>query len=138
MSRILLDTSAYSALLRGDARTLRAVQEADEIAVNPIVLGELKAGFLGGRHRRKNEEELASFLASPRVRVLALDEETSDRYAEIVSSLRSAGAPIPTNDIWIAATAMQHGLRVVTADLHFRRVPQILVDWLGEEEARDR
>jgi tRNA(fMet)-specific endonuclease VapC len=135
VSRILLDTSAYSAFFRGDERTLRAVQEADEITVSPIVLGELKAGFRGGRHPKKNEAELAAFLASPRVRVVALDEETPDRYAEIVHSLRSAGTPIPTNDVWIAASAMQHGLRVATTDGHFRKVPQILVDWLGSEGA---
>ncbi len=133
MSRILLDTSAYSGILRGDMRIARAMQEADEIAVSAIVLGELKAGFSSGRHRERNERELAQFLASPRARVLRLDEETADRYAVILNSLRSAGTPIPTNDVWIAASAMQHGFRVVTADQHFRKVLQILVDFFGEE-----
>lgn len=128
MSRILLDTSAYSALLRGDARIRLSVQEADELIVNPIILGELKAGFARGRHRKKNERELASFLASPRVSVISLDEETSERYAVILDSLRSAGTPIPTNDVWIAASAMQYGLQVVTTDRHFQKVPQILVE----------
>ncbi|HYV41735.1 MAG TPA: PIN domain-containing protein [Thermoanaerobaculia bacterium] len=64
--------------------------------------------------------ELAQFLASPRARVLGLDEETADRYAVILNSLWSAGTPIPTNDVWIAASAMQHGFRVVTADQHFQ------------------
>lgn len=128
MSRILLDTSAYSALLRGDARIRLAVQEADELFVNPIILGELKAGFARGRHRKKNERELASFLVSPRVSVIPLDEESSERYAVILDSLRSAGTPIPTNDVWIAASAMQYGLQVVTTDRHFQKVPQILVE----------
>ncbi len=134
MSRILLDTSAYSEILRGDVRIARAMQEADEIAVNAIVLGELKAGFSRGRHRERNERELAEFLASPRVHVLVIDGETADRYAFILNSLRSAGTPIPTNDAWIAASAMQHGLRVVTTDQHFREVSQILVDWFGRGE----
>jgi tRNA(fMet)-specific endonuclease VapC len=128
VSRILLDTSAYSAILRADMRIARAMQKADEVAVNAVVLGELKAGFLKGRHRKKNEQELAEFLASPRARVLGLDEETADRYAVILDSLRSAGTPIPTNDVWIAASAMQHGLRIVTTDQHFRKVRQVLVD----------
>jgi predicted nucleic acid-binding protein len=128
VSRILLDTSAYSAILRGDMRVARAMQEADEIAISTIVLGELKAGFRKGRHRERNEEELAEFLASPRVRVLGLAEETADRYAVILDSLRSAGNPIPTNDVWIAATAMQHGFRILTTDQHFRKIPQIVVD----------
>jgi predicted nucleic acid-binding protein len=133
VSRILLDTSAYSGILRGDLRLARAMQEADEIAINAIVLGELKAGFRKGRHRERNERELAEFLASPRVRVLGLDEETADRYAVILVSLRSAGNPIPTNDVWIAATAMQHGLRILTTDKHFRKIPQVVVDSFGVE-----
>jgi tRNA(fMet)-specific endonuclease VapC len=96
--------------------------------VSPTVLGELKAGFLRGRHRQKNEEELTAFLDSPRVEIVSVDEGTADRYAAIVDSLRSAGTPIPTNDIWIAACAMQHGLRLVTMDRHFRSVSQILLD----------
>jgi tRNA(fMet)-specific endonuclease VapC len=133
VSPILLDTSAYSAALQGEARMVHTVREADQISVNAVVLGELKAGFARGRHREKNEQELDRFLASPRVRVLELDEETSDRYAVILNSLRSSGTPIPTNDVWIAATAMQHGLRVVTTDQHFLKVRQILVDFLGKE-----
>jgi tRNA(fMet)-specific endonuclease VapC len=133
VSRILLDTSAYSGILRGDLRLARIMQEADEIAINAIVLGELKAGFRKGRHRERNEQELAEFLASPRARVLGLDEETADRYAVILDSLLSAGTPIPTNDVWIAASAMQHGLRVLTTDQHFRKVPQILVDAFAEK-----
>lgn len=133
MIRILCDRSAYSAILRGDMRIARAMQEADEIAISAIVLGELKAGFRRGRHRERNEKELAEFLASPRVQVLGLDEETADRYAVILDFLRSAGNPIPTNDVWIAASAMQHGLRVLTTDQHFRKIPQIVVDSLGEE-----
>lgn len=135
MSRVLLDTSAYSAFLRGDTRIRRCVQEADELFVNPVILGELKASFLRGRHRKKNERELTSFLASPRVRVVVLDEGTSERYAAILDSLRSAGTPIPTNDVWIAANAMQHGLRVATTDQHFRKVSQILVEWFGPAES---
>lgn len=128
MSRILLDTSGYSALLRGDARVLSRIREADEIVVTPIVLGELKAGFSMGKHKEKNRRELSRFLQSPRVTVLRLDEETSERYAVIVSSLRRAGTPIPTNDLWIAASAMQHGVAVLTMDSHFEKVPQIIAE----------
>lgn len=131
MRRLLLDTSAYSAFLRGDAEIKLPIQEADEIVVNPIILGELKSGFRGGSRRRKNERELATFLASPRVSVVPIDEGTSERYAAIVGSLRAAGTPIPTHDVWIAASAMQHALTVLTTDPHFERVPQILVERVG-------
>ena len=128
MRQILLDTSAYSAFMRGHEGLKIALQEVDEIALNPIILGELRAGFLLGRHRRKNEDELTRFFASPRVRVLPIDEETSVRYAAIVAALRGAGTPIPTNDVWIAASAMQHGLGVFTTDPHYEKVPQIIVE----------
>ena len=58
--------------------------------------------------------------------MVPIDEETSVRYAVIVTALRGGGTPIPTNDVWIAASAMQHGLGVVTTDPHYEKVPQII------------
>lgn len=129
MTRLLLDTSAYSAFMRGHSEVKLALQEADEIYLNSITLGELLAGFMRGRHRRKNEGELKTFLSSPRVRVLDVNEETAERYAVILDSLWKAGTPIPTNDIWIAANAMQHGLRLLTTDAHYQKVGQIILDY---------
>ena len=132
MSRIVVDTSAYSAFKRKHLGALDAVQRASLVALTPVILGELLAGFrgCGDRHRAKNERELDLFLSSPRVRVLPLDDETSETYAVIHQALRIAGTPIPTNDLWIAASAMQHGLTVLTADGHFRKVAQIRVELL--------
>ncbi|MGH9367013.1 MAG: type II toxin-antitoxin system VapC family toxin [Thermoanaerobaculia bacterium] len=138
MSRILLDTSGYAAFLRGHKGISCFLQEADEIFVNPIVLGELRFGFRLGRRRRKKEEELAIFLSSPRVLVADVDSGTSERYAAVFEALRTAGAPIPTNDVWIAASAMQHGLTVATTDKHFQRVPQILVELFEPARGRER
>ncbi len=131
--RVLLDTSAYSAFMRGSSGIRDIVQIADTIYFNPVVLGELKSGFLRGRKKGENEELLAQFLSSPRVFPVPIDEETSDRYAVIRNSLREAGTPIPTNDIWIAATAMQYGLTVATTDPHFQKVTQILVEYVRVE-----
>jgi tRNA(fMet)-specific endonuclease VapC len=131
MTRVILDTSAYSAFMRGHPGVKRILQQVDEIYLNPVILGELFSGFFRGKHRRKNEAELERFRSSPRVRMLDLDEETAVRYAVILNSLRDAGTPIPTNDIWISASAMQHGLRIVTADTHYDKVAQVLVDFLG-------
>ena len=127
MSRILLDTSGYSAFMRGDAVVKEMLQTVDAIYVNAIVLGELRVGFLRGRMRQKNEERLRQFLASSRVSIIAVDEETAERYAVILDALWTAGTPIPTNDMWIAASAMQYGLAVLTTDAHFLKIPQILV-----------
>jgi tRNA(fMet)-specific endonuclease VapC len=127
-SKVMLDTSAYSAYLRGNEDVKRAVQEADEIYLNPVVLGELYAGFAHGGKEKKNRDILKEFLASPRVQVAVIDEETSERYAAIIAYLWVKGTPIPTNDLWIAATAMQYGLKLVTTDSHYRQVPQIIVE----------
>jgi predicted nucleic acid-binding protein len=123
--RILLDTSALSAFFRGHEGVAAAVRSAGRIAVTPIVLGELGAGFRGGSRYDENRSLLRRFLDSPRVRILGIDPETADRYALIHDSLRRAGTPIPTNDIWIAASAMQFGLLLVTTDAHYERVSQI-------------
>jgi predicted nucleic acid-binding protein len=128
--RILLDTSAYSLFMRGHHGVKEALQEADSISVNPIVLGELQAGFQHGRHAEKNKKTLKLFLASPRVHVVGMDEETAERYAVILNALWVISRPIPTNDLWIAASAMQYGLTILTTDAHFKHVAQVLVQYV--------
>lgn len=128
--RILLDTSAYSAFFRGHPGALELVRRAHTIALNPVVLGELLAGFRGGKRAGRNRAGLDELLDSPRATVIPIDEETADFYAEVHSALRVAGTPIPTHDVWIAASAMQHGLRLVTGDRHFERVAQVAVELL--------
>lgn len=127
-NKVMLDTSAYSAFLRGNAEVHQALQAAEEIYLNPVVLGELSAGFARGGREKKNKDILREFLASPRVRIAVIDEETAERYAAILTYLWSKGKPIPTNDLWIASTAMQHGLKLITTDGHYRDVPQIIVE----------
>jgi predicted nucleic acid-binding protein len=124
----MLDTSAYSAYLRGNAEAKQALREADEIYLNPVVLGELYAGFTRGNREKRNRDIVREFLGSPRVRVAVIDEETAERYSAILTYLWSKGTPLPTNDLWIAATAMQYGLKLITTDSHFRNVPQIIVE----------
>lgn len=131
MIRVMLDTSAYSAFMRGHPEIKLALQRADEIYLNAIVLGELLAGFIRGKHRRKNERELRTFLSSPRVSLVEMDEDTAQRYAGILDSLWRPGTPIPTNDIWIAASAMQYGLHILTTDAHYQKVTQVIVAYLG-------
>lgn len=129
MTRVILDTSAYSAFMKGHPEVKFALQQAEEVYLNPVILGELLAGFMRGKRRKKNERELETFLSSPRVSVVDVNEETAERYAVILDSLWKAGAPIPTNDIWIAASAMQHGVHLLTTDAHYQAVVQIIVDY---------
>lgn len=125
--RIFLDTSAYSAFLRGHQEIKQNIQRAEEIWVNAIVLGELRAGFIRGRQKQKNEDLLNQFLSSPRVHIVSVDEETAERYAVILNALWKVGKPIPTNDLWIGASVMQLGLILLTTDAHFLNVSQIIV-----------
>jgi predicted nucleic acid-binding protein len=122
----MLDTSAYSAFMSGEPWVKERLQEADEIVLNPAVVGELLAGFRRGSRERRNRDLLGQFLDSPRVSVAPIDGETAERYAVILDGLRHRGTPVPTNDLWIAATAMQHGLLLLTADRHFARIPQVI------------
>jgi len=128
-SKIMLDTSAYAAFLRGNPEIKLSLQQADEIFLNPVVLGELIAGFLMGKTEKKNRTILQDFLSSARMMVAEIDEETSERYAVIVNHLRIKGTPVPTNDLWIAASAMQHGLKVLTTDKHYLEIPQIITEY---------
>ena len=124
----LLDTSAYSALFSGHRRLADIAEELDRLFLSPVVLGELRAGFLKGAHRAANESRLESFLGKPGVAVMPLVEATAHRYAVIMDALRREGTPVPTNDVWIAASAMEHGLKVLTLDKHFLEIRQILVE----------
>lgn len=122
-----MDTNAYAAFKRGDENTLAIVQHAQMIALSPVVLGELLSGFAVGKHVEKNRIELSKFLNSPRVFMLPIDETSAEYYAFIYRQLKIKGRPIPTNDLWIAATALQHGLAVFSYDKHFCEIEGLLV-----------
>ena len=122
MKSVLLDTNMYVAFKRGDGDAVELLRLADEVHLSTVVLGELLAGFAAGSRERRNREELTAFLESPRVRIDAVDEGTADFYGRIFALLRRKGRPIPTNDLWIAATALQHGLVLATRDDHFAAI----------------
>lgn len=122
MRRILLDTNMYVAFKRGDGDVVELLRLADEITLSSTILGELLAGFAAGRREAENREELASFLDSPRVRVVDVDAATADRYARVFALLRRKGRPISTNDLWIAASALQHGYLLASRDQHFAAI----------------
>ena len=122
MRPILLDTNAYSAFMLGASEVVEILAQADTLYVNSVVLGELLGGFAVGSREAKNRSELAHFLASPRVAVLPLTAITADSYALIHASLRRKGQPIPSNDLWIAASALEHGAALLTRDAHFAHI----------------
>jgi tRNA(fMet)-specific endonuclease VapC len=126
MKRVLLDTNAYVAFKRGVPAVVELIQLADEVIVSTVVLGELLAGFASGEREARNRAELAQFLGASRVSVVPADEGTADFYARVFALLRSKGRPIPVNDLWIAATALQHGLLLATLDNHFEAIEGLM------------
>lgn len=121
-SRLVIDTSAYSHLRRGREDVVDAVARAELVYVPATVIGELEAGFrLGGRYAA-NRRSLHELLDEPFVRVVDTTAEIARRYGEIFMQLRRAGAPIPVNDIWIAAATLGTGAHLVTFDTDFAKV----------------
>jgi tRNA(fMet)-specific endonuclease VapC len=123
--RLALDSNRYSDLCRGDRDAVRVIEEAAEVYLPFIVLGELRAGFAAGTRTVQNERALARFLALPGVEVLRADDATTHHYAAIFIQLRRQGTPIPSNDMWIAALGIQHDLVLYARDRHFDHIPQL-------------
>lgn len=127
MKRIIIDTNFYAAFKRNEADAVNLLKRVEYIGVNSVILGELLAGFRCGNRERENRLELDQFLDSVRVDTIPLDDETAEFYAQVFSELRQKGRPIPSNDLWLAASALQHGLALATYDDHFRHISSILL-----------
>ena len=125
--RLTIDTTIYAALKSGSMHIRELLEKADEILVPVTVLGELYAGFQIGRLTEKNMNELDEFLLKPGISVIEIDKDTSFRYGSLIKELRKQGTPIPSNDVWIAASVMDTGSILVSRDKHFKNVPGLLV-----------
>lgn len=123
MTKVLLDTNAFVHFLAGDAKVLDSLAVAETIYMSVFVLGELEAGFRAGAKRPENRRILDRFLGKPSVSVLDASRETAEIFGMVKDSLRKSGRPIPMNDVWIAAHAIETGSVLVTYDAHFRAVP---------------
>ena len=122
----MLDSGAYSGFMRGSQRVREIVQDAEEILMPAVVVGELLYAFRQAQRLEQNIAELRSFLDRPYVSFVPVGPVTADRYSRIMESLRAKGQPIPTNDVWIAAHAMETGADLVSADRHFGHVDQVV------------
>ena len=121
-----LDTDRLTDLFQGDAELAEVLGTCEEVWIPLIVLGEIKARFLGGNQGRRNELLLRKLLTRATVGVLLPGRETAEHYARLFVQLKSAGTPVPDNDLWIAALVLEHDLVLVTRDRHFNRIPQLL------------
>lgn len=123
--KLAIDANRYTDFCVGDEHAIQIIRSAEEICVPLIVLAELRAGFANGRRRADNETLLTRFLNVSRTRVIAPDEQTTHFYADIHAALRQKGRPIPTNDLWIAALAIQHDLVLFGRNAHFDHVARL-------------
>lgn len=123
---LALDTNAYSDFMRGHSDRVERIRGARKLFMPLIVLAELRAGFAAGNQESTNRANLQRFLNSDRVFVLSPDEQTTHHYAQLYVTLRDKGTAIPTNDLWIAALVVQHGLVLCTLDTHFRHLPSLV------------
>lgn len=122
VSRLVLDTSAYSHFRRGHAGVLDALARAERVLIPVTVLGELEAAFELGSRARDNRRVLDDFIAEPFVDVLDVTPSVARHYGRVFSTLKRAGTPLPTNDIWIAAAAIDCGGTLLTFDRDVERV----------------
>jgi tRNA(fMet)-specific endonuclease VapC len=125
--RVVLDTNRLTDLFQGDSELADRLGECDEVWLPLMALAEIKAGFYGGSKQHRNEGLLQSFLAKPTVGIMLPSRETAEHYARLFVQLKRAGTPIPDNDLWIAALALEHDLQLITRDRHFKSIPQLLL-----------
>lgn len=120
---MILDTNALSAFVDGDPGVGEVVRRQPRAAIPVIVLGEFRYGIAASRHRSTYEAWLASHL--PQFDVLAITADTAVAYAALRVALKRSGRPIPANDAWIAALALEHRLPILSRDEHFDVVPDL-------------
>ncbi len=120
--RLLLDTNAYAALMRGHAGVAERVRRAKQVLLSAVVAGELIFGFRNGSRYEDNMRDLSDFLDNPHVEFLPVSLTTADRFGRIAASLRRKGRALPTNDIWIAAHAVESGAELLSLDRHFESI----------------
>ena len=120
---MILDTNALSAFIDGDEALGGRLTDVVTLAIPVIVLGEFRYGIKGSKLRRRYEAWLDDHL--PDFEILLVTAATAVAYADVRSSLKRAGRPIPANDAWIAALAVEHHLDILSRDEHFDAVPGI-------------
>jgi tRNA(fMet)-specific endonuclease VapC len=123
LRKIILDTNAYVRLLTGDPDVLTAVSSAETVYMSIFVLGELYFGFAGGTKKKENSATLQRFLMKPSVKILNATAETAEVFGQVKFNLKQAGTPLPSNDVWIAAHAIETGSVIATYDSHFKSIP---------------
>lgn len=120
--RISIDTNVYTEFFRGNEAVRAIIRKAEGLSISAVVVGELIFGFRNGNRYADNRRRLDSFLDEPFVSFLPVTRATCERFGMIAADLRKQGTPIPQNDLWIAAHAVESGTDLLSFDNHFTAV----------------
>lgn len=123
--RILIDSNRFSDFCAGVREVVDTFEQAALLAIPFVVLAEIRAGGAVMKQGDAQVRVLNELLQQPGVRVAHSTDTTAHHYAALYARLRKAGTPIPTNDIWIAALAMEHSLVLYSRDAHFDLIPSL-------------
>ena len=118
--RYLLDTNIIIALFASEASVTQSLAQADEGFIPSIALGELHYGARKSGRSQKNLQRIEELVKNSAV--IACDAATARQYVDVKNRLRMKGRPLPENDVWIAALALQYSLTLVTRDAHFQEI----------------
>ena len=126
MRSLLVDTNVLISFIeKGDEALVDIFSKYDELIVSPVILGEYRAGISETKKGRESQAALEKFLEADSVREVEMTGKTSVYYAKIFQDLKAKGKPIPINDMWIAATALERGVELCSFDDHFSSIAML-------------
>jgi len=123
--RILIDSNRFIDFCAGVEEVVTTFEQAAVLVIPFIVLAEIRVGAQLAKRGENQVRALGELLNQPGVRTVHSTDGTAHHYASIFAQLRRKGTPIPTNDIWIAALALEHNLILYTRDAHFDKIPSV-------------
>ena len=126
---VLLDTSAMIAHMVGHAKISQRIKAAERCFLPLTALGELRHGVHKSQRQGRTKESAKIERVLRIAEILYPGDQTADEYGRMINALEAQGQRIPTNDIWIAATAAQYDLPLLTTDAHFKRVEGLELIW---------
>ncbi|MDD5261865.1 MAG: type II toxin-antitoxin system VapC family toxin [Methylacidiphilales bacterium] len=122
---LIIDSNRFIDFCAGEESVIATLESAATIYIPFIVLGEIRAGGLVTRRGQNQVRTLQELLNQPGIQSLNSTDTTSHHYATLYAQLRKNGTPIPTNDLWIAALAVEHDLILYSRDSHFNLIPSL-------------
>lgn len=121
-----LDTNIVIDLFRNKSETIDKLTQVGILNISAIVLGELTYGAENSTNRTKHLKQISEFSKS--CVILPITKATSSIYGKIKAQLKTIGKPIPENDIWIAANAIEHNTILLSNDKHLILIKDLLTE----------